>query len=74
MVGLLAEDTLSDTAGLFNFERLNAGVWRGVPRPFSPLPRLPSRPLPQDSDRSSLNDPAVVSGTLPTRRQQPNQP
>ena len=71
-VGLLADDTLSNTAGSFNFERL-IGWWRG--RGFPPpslFPRLPS--LPYDIDRSTLNGPAVASATLPSRRQQTNQP
>ncbi len=42
----------------------------------SPPPTLfpVSRPLPYDNDRLTLNGPAVVSATLPNRRQQPNQP
>ncbi len=44
----LADDTLGDTAGSFNLERLNGG-WRGVPPPSSPpslfSPSLRQRPF-----------------------------
>jgi hypothetical protein len=62
-IGLLADDTLSDTAGSFNFERLT-GWWRGGG--FLPPPTLfpVSLPLPYDNGPFNFERPGGGAGNL----------